>query len=453
MHPTIANDESPASPAASYGRRLLHRWLVEYNPLYLLSATLVLGGMILTSRGLAREGSLYGLIGVAGIAELYALALIGGAALLTRIGQRRPAVMLALLTVLYQCDLTLHTEACTNLGSVGAWAAAGWLALFVAKMYALAWAMKLRLARSAIVVATIGGVGLTLLPHVLHQMDPRYATALVGVWLAALTSLHRAGSVTSLSDLDAWGQTVLRRAVRASWLLSALLLGLHVLFWSTEYALSLPALACVALVLATRWVQSEKGTWCVVFATLLLVGATLPGSFSAVALVAAVTLAVRARDVRRSIGEVLVARPRATVPPYRTFAGDEGPAPVAPEWERISVDTRPASLRLITGAAFAFYLAIWTLRWTGGPWPMHVVPLDVVVTIVVALAAWRLRARLAIAPFAAAWVHFVIQARLIPAPRTSLEWGGASVALGFVLLIASLAASYWLRAPRASSRT
>ena len=42
----------------TYWRRLLHRWLVEYNPLYLLSATLVLGGMILTSRGLAREGSL-----------------------------------------------------------------------------------------------------------------------------------------------------------------------------------------------------------------------------------------------------------------------------------------------------------------------------------------------------------------------------------------------------------
>jgi len=127
-----------------YWRKLLHRWFVEYNPLYLVSATLVLGGMILSSRGLAHEGSLYGEIGVAAIAELYALALIGGAALLMRLEHRRSAVMLALLTVLYQCDLTLHTETCPNLGTIGVVASAGWLALFVAKLVALGWAMKLR---------------------------------------------------------------------------------------------------------------------------------------------------------------------------------------------------------------------------------------------------------------------------------------------------------------------
>src|SRR4051812_37312222 len=124
--------------ANEFWRRLLHRWLVQYNPLYLLSASLCLGGMILCSRGLAREGSAHGELVVAGIAELYAVALIAGAALLTRIGQRRPAVMLALLTALYQCDLTLHTEACVWLGGAGMVAAAAWLALFVAKLLALA---------------------------------------------------------------------------------------------------------------------------------------------------------------------------------------------------------------------------------------------------------------------------------------------------------------------------
>ena len=107
------------NPAASYWRRLLYRWLIEYNPLYLLSAALVLGGMQLISRGLAEDGSLYQQVGVASIAELYAFALIGGAALLTRIGLRRPAVLLALVTILYQGDLTLHTETCAYLGWVG----------------------------------------------------------------------------------------------------------------------------------------------------------------------------------------------------------------------------------------------------------------------------------------------------------------------------------------------
>ncbi|MBX3214845.1 MAG: hypothetical protein KF850_22620 [Labilithrix sp.] len=451
MHDTIANDDAP--PAASYGRRLLHRWLVEYNPLYLLSATLVLGGMILTSRGLAREGSLHGLIGVAAIAELYALALIGGAALLTRIGQRRPAVMLALLTVLYQCDLTLHTEACTNLGSAGAWAAAGWLALFVAKLYALAWAMKIRLARSAVATAAVGGVGLALLPHVIQQVERRHATMVVGVWLAALASLPRGGAVTSLTELDAWGQTVLRRAVRATWLLTSLLFGLHVLFWSTEYGLDLRALSGIVLVLATRWMRSEARTWAVVFATSILVGAATPASLSAVALVVAITLAVRSREARHSFDEVRVTRPHAAAPPYRAFAGDEAPAPAVTAWERVAVDGRPASLRMLTGAVFSLYVAVWTLRWSGGAWPVHAIPLDVLVTVVVALGAWRLRARLALAPLAAVWGHFVVQARLVPAPRTSLEWGGASVALGFALLIASLGASYWLRGPRAPSKS
>ncbi len=109
---------------ASFWRRLMYRWLIEYNPLYLLSAALVLGGMQLISRGLAENGSLYQQVGVAAIAEVYAFALIGGAALLTRIGLRRPAVLLALVTILYQGDLTLHTETCAYLGWVG-WLGAG----------------------------------------------------------------------------------------------------------------------------------------------------------------------------------------------------------------------------------------------------------------------------------------------------------------------------------------
>ena len=57
-----------------------------------------------------RRALSYGPLRVAAIAEVYAVALIGGAALLMRIGQRRPAVMLALLTALYQCSLTLHGD-------------------------------------------------------------------------------------------------------------------------------------------------------------------------------------------------------------------------------------------------------------------------------------------------------------------------------------------------------
>ena len=167
-----------------FWRKLLYRWFVEYNPLYLVSAMLVLGGTILTSRGLATEGSLYGPLGVAGIAEVYALALIGGAALLTRIGQRRPAVMLALLTALYQCDLTLHTETCVQLGLAGTCAAAVWLALFALKLFALGWAMKVRVSLGAFGTAMLGASTLVIGPYVIEHA--RYEQA--GAFLAVLNA-------------------------------------------------------------------------------------------------------------------------------------------------------------------------------------------------------------------------------------------------------------------------
>src|SRR5262249_45016263 len=118
---STASPDAAPDPGASYARRLLHRWFIQYNPLYLLSATLVLAGTFSLSRGLEQVGSVHGPLAVSAIAELYAACLIGGAALLVRIGHRRPAVMLALITVLYQWDLTLHTERSPLFGP---WAAA-----------------------------------------------------------------------------------------------------------------------------------------------------------------------------------------------------------------------------------------------------------------------------------------------------------------------------------------
>ena len=99
-----------ADATPGYWQRLSYRWFVEYNPLYLLSAALVLGGVTLVTRGLANSASAFELVGVGAIPELYAALLIAGAALLTRAGTRRPAVLLALIAILYQGDLTLHTE-------------------------------------------------------------------------------------------------------------------------------------------------------------------------------------------------------------------------------------------------------------------------------------------------------------------------------------------------------
>ena len=72
-HDPIADFEPPAAhPPRSPTEALLHRWLVEYNPFYLLSAALVLAGIWLISREAARVANLSGALAVGALAEVSA---------------------------------------------------------------------------------------------------------------------------------------------------------------------------------------------------------------------------------------------------------------------------------------------------------------------------------------------------------------------------------------------
>lgn len=444
-----------ARDGAAFWPQLLHRWFVQYNPIYLVSAMLVLGGMITTSRGLAHEGSLYGPLGVALIAEIYACSLIGGAALLTRIGQRRPAVMLALITVLYQSDLTLHTETCSFLGGVGAIASVTWLALFVGKLYALAWALRIRLAHRAVATAALGALGLTVAPHVLGGLDAETAGAALAVFVFVLGSLYPHGgehTATSLVSIDAWSRTVLRRSVRATWAIWAVLLALHVLFWSTQHPIQLGAVVPAVALLAMRRVRTESRVWAAVASLLVAVLLVAPAAFSMSAFLAALALLQRALARVPSVGApqdegVSVACERS---PYRAKGASADGAVQEAGSEREATPSfvpmdAAARVRLLSGALFGVYLSVWTFDWTGGALPAHVVALDAALLTVVVLMVWRLRARLVLAPLAATGVHGLVASGLVPPPRSLLEWGGAAVALGFLLLVGSLATSYRLR--------
>lgn len=421
-------------------RRLLHRWFVEHNPLYLLSAALVLGGMFLLSQGLAESGRLVGQLGVAAIAEVYALALIGGAAFLTRIGWRRSAVMLAGLAIVYQGDLTLHTETCAHLGAVGAWAAGAWLVLFVVKLRALAWAVRIRIARGTFATTILGAAGLAFFPFLSH-LPPAAIAPLVTSWLAVIVFSYRPDAVTSLVDLDAWGATVLRRATRASWLVLALLLLLHLAFRLPPRPGSALPLVLVLPILSTRWIRSELRVWSVVVMTLAFSARHHPASFAALALVAAMALAWRAWTAAHADVEVAVPSPETA---YRTSDAElRQPAATVTE---VFPAGRDATLRLAAGSLSSLYLGLWTLRWSGGPWPGHLVALDVALGAIVLFAVARYRARVALVPLAATTVHFVVASRLVSLPDTMLGWGALATTLGFVLLGGSLTVSYRLRA-------
>ncbi|MBX3232138.1 MAG: hypothetical protein KIT84_19515 [Labilithrix sp.] len=420
-----------------FWRRLLYRWFIQYNPLYLVSAMLVLGGTVLTSKGLATEGSLYGPLGVAAIAELYAVALIGGAALLTRIGQRRAAVMLALLTALYQCDLTLHTETCASLGTIGAFAAAGWFALFALKLFALAWATKVHLSRAAIATALVGGAALVLGPFLMDETNASQRGAIVAAVVFALGVLGPAANVTSKDTLDAWGQTVLRRTVASVRALWGLLFALHVLFWAADRDIALQAVVPAAALLVARRVRKEGATWAIAATVSAFVALAAPGLLAVTLLLAAATLALGAFDrvpvTRRIVGE--------TSGPYRM-----GETHTKIDWELVLVPIGPAAkARLLAGALLSLYGGVWSIGWRGGAWPAHSVALDLFVLVVAIAIALRVRPRLSLLVPAFAGTHALAVSGLVPTPHTMLGWGSSALALGFALLLGALATSYRLR--------
>ena len=414
-------------------RRLLHRWFVEYNPFYLLSAMLVLGGTIAMARGLGQEGSRAGELAVAAIVEAYAIALIGGATLLYRVGHRRSAVMLAFLAALYQGDLMLHTETCPNLGGIGEIAAGGWLALFVAKLVALARGLRLRMNHAALATFVLGAAGLTLVPWILHETDPRLREAVVMLWLFGLVTVNRYAAVTSSVELGPWGATVLRRSLRALEVVWATSIVLHVGFWTTQSSLTVAPLLAIVPLAAVRYVERPGRVALLVAATIGFVMLRLPESLSVTAAIAAVAVGLRARACTR----LVVSEATPVAGPYRLDTVDAAVARSEPDLV--------ARGRLAVLAYACAWLCVWTIAWRGGDLPDHVLALDLLFSLVAVAVGLRRRRAVPVLAAAVGWVHRLVTTTTVPLPGTAVGWGAMAVAIGFALLLGSLAVSYALR--------
>ena len=416
-----------------FWRRLFRRWFIEYNPLYLLSACFVLVGASELSQGLSH--SPYSGFAVAAVAELYAWALIGSAAFLMRVELRRPAVMLALLVAVYQCDPTLHTETCAYLGGVGVLAGAVWLTSFVAKVWALASAMRVRISRSAVLVPTFGALGVLLFPPFLRQVSAVSMSSLVALWVFALFASGIWGSlrIKSLVELDVWGRTVLQRAVRATWAILAALTLAHVWFWTTEFELKRALIVPVLLLLATRWMPRESSVWLAVGGALLS-GMMMPPFFATIAGMVAITLALRAlrQPIESPAGELGM------------FGAHDPHAEVV----CFGVAERPERMRCLTGSASSLYFSAWTLNWSSGALPAHVWWLDLSLAAVLLGVVWGIRAYVALVPLALSSLHLGVQVGTVSLPRTRTQWGLSEVGLGFALLATAVLTSWQSRGRR-----
>ncbi|MCU0659632.1 MAG: hypothetical protein MUF64_31515 [Polyangiaceae bacterium] len=438
-----------ATEAPAWGRvtddfwpRLLHRWFVQYNPLYLLSAALVLAGLTLVSRGLAGANHLAAATAVGALSELYAWALIGAAALLRRGGQRRSAVQLGLLAALYQCDLTLLTESAGMAGLSGVLPASLWLTVALLKLRALGWALRIRLERRAALVVAGGLAGLAGLPFLVYRVGSYPAGLLLGLYVFALLAALPAelgASARSLDALDDWGQTVLRRASWATWALWGVAFSLHLLCWSVQapFAMEQVLLALAAYLAARR--ASEGQLWFLA-GLAVLVSLLINAPPGKVALWISLAMTLRALSPRTVRAPAFVAPGPVDASPYRE---DTPAAPVPPAIETVAEISPQERARLLLGALLAAYLAVWIPQMCFGI-PEHL-PLPALVLVALnLLAAWKLRTILGLifAPIVPA--HALLTWQDLPRPHGSIEWGLTLLSLGFLVLGGAVLASRWV---------
>ena len=422
--------------------QLMHRWFVRYNPLYTASALCVLVGVFLLSDGLGRAEERSGEIWLMMVIELYELMLIAGAALLYRVArQRRPAVVLGLVAMVYMADVTFQVEVAGYLGLTGMVASAAWLGLFVVKLRGLAWALRLRLSPAAVALPVVGAVLVALLPHVLyHRLISAQTTVVFLTWLAfglgaavQYLPLH----ISSEEDLDDWGATVLRRAVRTSWAIWGVFLMLHMGVWSEAHDLGGLALSLcfAAVLLGVLRFRHEMLIW---LGTSITVGICLvlePEALYVVSMMVAAVLALKGRQ------GVLVVEPSpttvATDHPYRNPRSDARP----PQVFRVYYPRR-----LYVGAVCMAQVSLMYVGWPQVQWHHQEpwVSLACSAILLTMALAWRLPT--AVVALAATVVNAAAQRDLLFVPQGKIQWGAALVVSGFAMLVVGLMINWLLRA-------
>jgi hypothetical protein len=225
---------------------------------------------------------------------------------------------------------------------------------------------------------------------------------------------------------------------------SGILVGLHVLMWWKDHHVTLaPVLLATPLLLVPK-VERETQAWTVVATTLVFTWVAASSSFFVIAWLAAVALVLRA--LTPGLSSVMKSADDGSSP-YRVSGSPEG---FSRAHITVPLEVSPSErTRLFTGALSALYLGTWTAAGSHqclvGEWPLHVLALDALLGVVVLAAVARWRVRWPLAPLVVTSIHLVVERRLIPVPASTVAWGETIVALGFLVLGGSLAATFRYR--------
>jgi hypothetical protein len=219
-------------------KRLFYGWFVQYNPLYFFSAMCILAGVFLLSQEF--DSDLYRQIFLLGVAQLYEVLLIGAAYYLIRFkSQRRPAVILGLLEIVFLLDGTMAAERLARPDAAMLAIALGMGVLGMIKLWMLARLFGLRNIGPALRVGSAVLVFLPLAPHLVEwapsdsgRQAVHMALSWLGAALFAWSLVHDRKRWESDLVEGEWASTVLRRVAVVMPFLFAGLFVAHSIAWS-----------------------------------------------------------------------------------------------------------------------------------------------------------------------------------------------------------------------------
>lgn len=279
-HATPSSNAVSAAALPPDHANLWVRWFVQYNPLFTASALCVLAGVFLAVRSVASSSQA---VLVAGsVLELYQWLLIGTAALLyRRLLERRPAVILGVIALVFLVDPTLELSALSARDDAFFFVVV-FVGCFAAKLNALAWAFRLRLSPTArllpVFVAAL--VALVQAQRTSSDMDVEFAGLVVAIGAFVVAASTSTLTLTSTKPLSPAGELVLARVVPAAGWIGVV----GVTYQLTNACLDETGLLvlCGAAVLFGRAAQQtvEKALWLQVFAGFVVAAFAGPQLFA-----------------------------------------------------------------------------------------------------------------------------------------------------------------------------
>ena len=381
---------------------LFHKWFVRYNPLYFISASCFIFGIFLVSRGMHKINWIDGQIILTAVIESYEILLLAGSFILFRmVSQYRPAVMLAVLNIIFLFDCTFQTAHISYVKDIGGISTLIWLILFAAKLKALAWIFRLKISIIGYIAPILAAVGIAGTPYLLSytSLDKSIVHLMVtwhGIVLAALVLWFKP-TVVYRKELDESGKAILRNLSDAAWKLWGGFYLYHLVSWIVFFDVQIYLANFAPIFLLLPFVsEKEEFTWA---------GSILAVVFS-------------------------LSQPSA----FWLTATFTGVVCCLKGWK----GSQP---RLYIGALLTAHLALLTLGWKHYPFPEPSLWLAAFTGIGLLVIAWIFRL---ISAFLVALTGVVLFWSL-SGPHGIMEWGSIFIAIGFTTLISGIIINWKLK--------